>query len=334
MAAPTLSSIAVKSGSLPMPVGNLQQFIALGTYSNHSVKDLTKSVTWTSSATKVVTISSGGIAKGVSAGSATITATLGSVSGSLNVTAAQNSVVLHSWGNSLLTTKSLHESVYQVRARYVGTKDPLPVMSHVQIVKALPSKYNPPPVSPPGHGGHQSLFELPEEEEFFEEQAPYEEQALYEEEQVSHEEQAPYEEQAYEEQTSYEEQPYEEQAQYEEQTPLVAEVPPTEEISPVEEAHQVEKASSAKKKKKKKSEQKISLNSATGYIGDEITVTASQDLPEIVEVQISDFAADFIQESPTSLIFAIPMGAPSGTVKLVSADRAVIDAGHLEVIND
>jgi len=86
----TLSSIAVTPANPSAAAGTTVQFKATGTYSDNSVKDITTSVTWTSSTT-AATITSAGLATAVTAGqSPTITATSGSVAGSttLTVTAA------------------------------------------------------------------------------------------------------------------------------------------------------------------------------------------------------------------------------------------------------
>lgn len=93
----TLSSIAVTSteGSSPytVPTGLQLQFKATGTYSDNSTKDLTSSVTWSSSdgfATISNASGSIGLATGVSPGSATISATMSGITGTapLTVTAA------------------------------------------------------------------------------------------------------------------------------------------------------------------------------------------------------------------------------------------------------
>jgi chitodextrinase len=90
--AATLKSIAVTPASPSIRSSQTQQFTATGTYSDSSTKNITTSVTWASSNTGVATIgSSTGLAMGVTAGTAKITATLGSVvspSDSLTVTAA------------------------------------------------------------------------------------------------------------------------------------------------------------------------------------------------------------------------------------------------------
>jgi len=90
---PTLTSISVGPANLTLHVGSTRQFIATGGYSDGSQQDITASVTWSSATATVASISnvagSSGIATAVSAGSTTITAASGTLSGSttLNVTA-------------------------------------------------------------------------------------------------------------------------------------------------------------------------------------------------------------------------------------------------------
>ena len=80
---PTLVSIAVTPASYStLAVGGTQQFTATGTYSDASTGDLTTQVTWTSSDTTKATVNSTGLGTGIAYGSATITASLGGVSGS------------------------------------------------------------------------------------------------------------------------------------------------------------------------------------------------------------------------------------------------------------
>ena len=64
----TLVSIGVTPATTSLPTGIGQQFTATGTYSDGSVADLTGAVTWSSSAPSIATITSGGLATGVSAG--------------------------------------------------------------------------------------------------------------------------------------------------------------------------------------------------------------------------------------------------------------------------
>jgi len=96
----SLASISVNPGSISMSAGSTQQFRAMGNYSDGTTKDITGTVTWSSSSTNVATISSSGLAKpgsGVTAGSSlqtTISATSGSVSGSTILTVTDNLVSL------------------------------------------------------------------------------------------------------------------------------------------------------------------------------------------------------------------------------------------------
>ena len=85
-AAPTLSSIAVTPANPSIVAGTTQQFTATGTYSDSSTADLTGSVTWASDTSAAATINAGGLATGVAAGTSTISATLGPVSGSTMLT--------------------------------------------------------------------------------------------------------------------------------------------------------------------------------------------------------------------------------------------------------
>jgi uncharacterized protein YjdB len=84
--AAVLTSISVTPATASVAAGYTQQFTATGTYSNGSTQNLTSSVTWTSSATGIATINRGGLASSVTPGSATITASSGSITGSATLT--------------------------------------------------------------------------------------------------------------------------------------------------------------------------------------------------------------------------------------------------------
>jgi uncharacterized protein YjdB len=84
--APTLTSIAVTPANATLASGATQQYTATGTYSDSSTQNLTSQVTWASSNTAATTINSIGLATAVAAGTTTISATLGSVSGSTGLT--------------------------------------------------------------------------------------------------------------------------------------------------------------------------------------------------------------------------------------------------------
>jgi hypothetical protein len=86
---PNLVSIAVTPASPTISVGTTQQFVATGTFSDSSTEQLA-SVTWSSSDTTVAQISNDasnrGTAIAIAAGTVTITASAGSVSGSATLT--------------------------------------------------------------------------------------------------------------------------------------------------------------------------------------------------------------------------------------------------------
>src|SRR5229473_3740835 len=83
---PSLQSIQVSPANASIPRGATQQFTARGTFTDGSSQDVTGSVAWSSSVPSVASISSAGLATGVAAGSATITAASRAVSGSTPVT--------------------------------------------------------------------------------------------------------------------------------------------------------------------------------------------------------------------------------------------------------
>ncbi len=81
-----LRTITVAPANASVPAGLTQQFSATAHYSDGSTQDVTSGVTWTSSATFVARITSGGLATGVAQGRTTITAAQGSIRGSTTLT--------------------------------------------------------------------------------------------------------------------------------------------------------------------------------------------------------------------------------------------------------
>jgi len=77
----TLTSLAVTPVNATLNIGLTQQFAATGTYSNGTSGDITSSAVWSSSDNSVATVNSAGLATGVTAGSVTISAASGDVSG-------------------------------------------------------------------------------------------------------------------------------------------------------------------------------------------------------------------------------------------------------------
>jgi uncharacterized protein YjdB len=90
VSAAALVSLAVTPASPAITKGATQQFTATGTFSDASTQNITTSVTWSSSNSSVATISNSGLATSLAAGSSTIRAVSGGISGSstLTVTAA------------------------------------------------------------------------------------------------------------------------------------------------------------------------------------------------------------------------------------------------------
>ena len=99
--AATLVSIGITPGSANLPLGTTQQFVATGTYSNHTTQTLTTSVTWASSSPAAATISNtagtNGKATSVALGTTSITASLGGIT-SPGVTVTVSAATLVSIG--------------------------------------------------------------------------------------------------------------------------------------------------------------------------------------------------------------------------------------------
>jgi len=85
----TLSSIQVSPQSPSVALGGTTQLTAKGVNNDGSSATLSN-VNWSSSNTQVATVSASGLVTGVSAGSSTITASSGTVSGSTTVTVGSN----------------------------------------------------------------------------------------------------------------------------------------------------------------------------------------------------------------------------------------------------
>ena len=79
-------SIAVTPPNLTLPVKSSHQFKATGRYTDGASYDISKRVTWVSSDPSIATINESGLATAVAPGTATMTATAGTVSGSQTLT--------------------------------------------------------------------------------------------------------------------------------------------------------------------------------------------------------------------------------------------------------
>jgi plastocyanin len=87
-AQPTLTTITVTPANQTIGVASTEAYTATGTFSDNSQQNITSQVTWTSSNMAAASITSTGLATGVSAGSSTITAALNGISGKTNLTVA------------------------------------------------------------------------------------------------------------------------------------------------------------------------------------------------------------------------------------------------------
>jgi uncharacterized repeat protein (TIGR03803 family) len=84
--APVLQWITITPATASITPGQTQQFTATGTYSDDSTADLTDTAMWQSSNPGVATVNTSGLAMGIAAGTATITATQDGKSGSATLT--------------------------------------------------------------------------------------------------------------------------------------------------------------------------------------------------------------------------------------------------------
>jgi uncharacterized protein YjdB len=93
----TLASIAVTPANPSLSIGLKQPMKATGTYSDASTVDLTASAVWTTADVNVATVSNASGAQGllaaVGAGTTTVTATFGGISGATTVTVAKPTLV-------------------------------------------------------------------------------------------------------------------------------------------------------------------------------------------------------------------------------------------------
>jgi hypothetical protein len=124
--AATLTSIAVTPANQTIAGGTTEQFTATGTFTDGSTANITSSVTWNSSNTAVASINASGLATGLTAGSSTITAALGSVSSAtdLSVTPATVAAVSVLWGTA--GSASLQTAADGLRLLPVGRTMDLP----------------------------------------------------------------------------------------------------------------------------------------------------------------------------------------------------------------
>ena len=132
--AATLQSVVITPTNLGVAQGQTEKFMAMGTFSDNSTQDLSNSVTWSSSAPAVATISPSGVASAVSAGNATITAALSGVSASTALTVTPAATIPpdpHFVATRVKLKIKAHNKFSQVVA---NLKDPHTTASNFQVM--------------------------------------------------------------------------------------------------------------------------------------------------------------------------------------------------------
>jgi 6-phosphogluconolactonase (cycloisomerase 2 family) len=89
----TVTSISVEPANSSLPRGLTRQFTATATYSNGTKLDVSASVTWASSVTNIATITGTGVVTALNVGTTTITAAIGTVTGSATLTVSAATLV-------------------------------------------------------------------------------------------------------------------------------------------------------------------------------------------------------------------------------------------------
>jgi hypothetical protein len=149
---PTLTSITVTPATASISVGGHQQFTATGNYSDGSHQNLTNSATWTSSSPSIATVSSGGLASGVAAGTTTIKAASGSIYGtaSLTVTAGGTFSISASPSSlSILQGNQSHSTITTVVSNGFNSSITL---SASGVPSGTTVSFNPTTIAAPGSG--------------------------------------------------------------------------------------------------------------------------------------------------------------------------------------
>jgi uncharacterized protein YjdB len=91
--AATLTNIVVTPATTVVGINGNAQFAATGVFTDNSTQDLTSQVVWSSSNATYALMSAGGVASGLSAGTTTITASYGGISGSATLTVSAATLV-------------------------------------------------------------------------------------------------------------------------------------------------------------------------------------------------------------------------------------------------
>ncbi len=86
VAQPALVSIAITPGNASFALGTTQPLKAIGTYTDGSTLDISTSVTWNTANSGIATVNAQGLVASVAVGGTSVTATLGSISGTTTLT--------------------------------------------------------------------------------------------------------------------------------------------------------------------------------------------------------------------------------------------------------
>jgi trimeric autotransporter adhesin len=113
----TVTSITVTPANSNMPVGTTKQFTATASFSDGSSEDVTVAVLWGSSKPGVASINNQGLVSSVATGGTTISAVLGSVTGTTNLTVTTVKLV----GIAILPSNPRIEARTFVKFSAVGT---------------------------------------------------------------------------------------------------------------------------------------------------------------------------------------------------------------------
>ena len=102
----TLVSLAITPADATIAFAATQQLSVAGTYSDGSIADLTKSAKWASSGTAVTVVATSGLATGAAVGTDTVSATVGTLSGSTKLTVKAAYSAVASGGYHTVVLKS------------------------------------------------------------------------------------------------------------------------------------------------------------------------------------------------------------------------------------
>ena len=149
---PQLQSITVTPTNPSIAVGGHQQFTATGNYSDGSHQDLTGSATWSSSNQSVATINSTGYATGVSAGTTTIKAASGNISGTTTLTVTAPATFTISASPTSLSVSQGNQGISTITTTAQNGFSSSITLSASGTPTGTTVSFNPNPIPSPGSG--------------------------------------------------------------------------------------------------------------------------------------------------------------------------------------